>query len=133
MRTELSPVHCTANRSNLVVPNKIMCTVNWASVYLTDHDATEHICCSNEFSKWLLDFNCEYLKFQLCYLSEIGWISHMVLVVTEWAYILLGLVVTKVDFKAAYPQILMYAALKCICYAKCCQVIYLLEYSSTSA
>lgn len=46
--------------------------VNWASLSLTDHDATEHICYSNEFSKWLLGFNCQYLKFQLWCVAEIG-------------------------------------------------------------
>jgi len=64
--------NCTARRSNWIVPNKRTCMVNWASVYLTDHDATEHICYSNEFSKWLLGFNCEYWKFQLCCLAGIG-------------------------------------------------------------
>lgn len=51
------------------------------------------------------------------------------LVVTEWAYRHLGLVVMRVDFKAGYPQILMYVTLKCVCYAKFCQIICLLEYS----
>lgn len=40
-----------------------MCVVSWASVSLTDHHATEHICYSNVFSKWLLGFDWQYLKF----------------------------------------------------------------------
>jgi len=52
-----------------------------------------------------------------------------VLAVPEWALRHLGLVVRRVGFEAGYPEILMYAALKCSCYAKFCQIICLLEYS----